>query len=292
MIKKILKWTGIVLGSVILLLCLAYFYVSHNIGQRMEKKYTFAPESLDVSQDQALLSRGKHLVAIKGCTDCHGTDLSGKVLVEDGALGRLVAANLTKGQGGLPANYTTTDWVKALRHGVDKNGQALLFMPSHETTLLSAQDMAAIIAYCQSVEPVNKPLPAIEVGPVVKVMAYLDKMPLFPVEKIDHGKPMVTQVDTVEGVAMGKYLAVACSGCHGNNLKGGDPVAPGYPPVPNITQAGHVGKWTQAQFIQTLRTGKTPEGKQLSNDNMPWKMTAQYTDKELASIYKYCQSIQ
>ncbi|WP_205500386.1 c-type cytochrome [Rufibacter psychrotolerans] len=292
MVKKILKWTGLVLGAFLVILCLAYAYVSYDIGQRMEKKYTFAPERLDVAQDQALLSRGKHLVAIKGCTDCHGPDLAGKVMIEDRALGRLVAANLTKGQGGLPAHYSTTDWVRALRHGVDPNGKALLFMPSHETTLLSAQDMAAIIAYCQSLAPVDKPLPASDLGPVVKVMAYLDKMPLLSVEKIDHGKPMVAQVDTVEGVAMGKYLAVSCSGCHGTNLQGGDPVAPGFPPVPNITRAGHVGKWTKVQFIQTLRTGKTPEGKQLSNENMPWKMTAQYTDKELASLYQYCQSIQ
>ncbi|MBC3540903.1 c-type cytochrome [Rufibacter sediminis] len=292
MFKKILKWTALVLGSVVLLLGLFYFYVSVNIGQRIEKKYSFAPEKLEISQDKALLAKGAHLTAIKGCKDCHGPDLAGKVMIDDKALGRLVATNLTKGQGGLPARYSTTDWVRALRHGVDANGQALLFMPSHETTLLSAADMAAIIAYCQSLAPVHRQLPASELGPVVKVMTYLDKMPLLSVEKIDHGKPMVTQVDTLEGVGMGKYLAVSCSGCHGANLQGGDPVAPGFPPVPNITRAGHVGKWSKAQFMQTLRTGKTPEGKQLKNENMPWQMTAQYTDKELASLYHYCLSLQ
>ncbi|KAA3440067.1 c-type cytochrome [Rufibacter hautae] len=292
MFKKILKWTGVVLGSVLLLLGLVYLYVSFNIGHRMEKKYSFAPEKLEIKQDSALLAKGAHLTAIKGCKDCHGADMSGQVMIDDKALGRLVSANLTKGKGGLPASYTTTDWMRALRHGVDANGQALLFMPSHETTLLSAQDMAAIIAYCQSLPPVHKELPASDIGPVVKVMAYLDKMPLLSVEKIDHALPMVTHVDTLEGVAMGKYLAVPCSGCHGANLKGGDPVAPGYPPVANITRTGNVGKWTKAQFMHTLRTGKTPEGKVLKNENMPWKMTAQYTDKELASIYEYCQSLQ
>ncbi|WP_210463072.1 c-type cytochrome [Rufibacter roseolus] len=291
MFKKILKWTGLVLGSLIVLLGLFYLYVSINIGQRIEKKYSFAPEKLEINQDSALLTKGAHLTAIKGCKDCHGADLSGQVMVDDKALGRLVSANLTKGKGGLPANYSTTDWVRALRHGVDANGQALLFMPSHETTLLSAQDMAAIIAYCQNLAPVHKQLPPSDLGPVVKVMTYLDKMPLLAVEKIDHDLPMVMQVDTLEGVAMGKYLAVSCSGCHGANLKGGDPVAPGYPPVANITSTGHVGKWSKAQFIQTLRTGKTPEGKVLKNENMPWKMTAQYTDKELSSIYQYCQSL-
>ncbi|SFE18092.1 hypothetical protein [Spirosoma endophyticum] len=63
------------------------------------------------------------------------------------------------------------------------------------------------------------------------------------------------------------------------------------PPVPNLTSTGNVGKWTKAQFFATLRTGKTPSGHQIDNENMPWKMTAQYSDKELASLYQYFQSI-
>ncbi|ALI98699.1 c-type cytochrome [Rufibacter tibetensis] len=292
MFKKILKWTCLVLGSLVLLGLLFYFYASFTVAQRMERKYSFAPENIEITQDSALLNKGAHLAVIKGCTDCHGTNLAGKVMMNDKALGRLVSSNLTKGEGGLPANYSTSDWVRALRHGVGQDGLPLLFMPSHETTLLSEQDMAAIIAYCQNLAPVNNPLPVSDLGPVTKVMTYFDKMPLLSVEKIDHTKPMVANVENVEGAAFGKYLAVSCTGCHHANLQGGDPVAPGFPPVPNITRSGHVGNWTIAQFIQTLRTGKTPEGKVLSNDNMPWKMTAQYTDKELASIYEYCQSIQ
>jgi hypothetical protein len=41
----------------------------------------------------------------------------------------------------------------------------------------------------------------------------------------------------------------------------------------------------------TLTTGKTPEGHALKNEDMPWKMTAQYTRTELASLYQYLQSI-
>ncbi|QCR23152.1 c-type cytochrome [Pontibacter sp. SGAir0037] len=291
MIKKILKWTGGVLASLLVLLVLFYLMVSANISNRAEKKYTFASEDIAIPDDQALLKRGEHLAVIKGCTDCHGENMAGKVMMEDAALGRLVSSNLTKGKGGLPQQYNTSDWVMALRHGIDPGGRPLLFMPSHETTLLSEEDMAALIAYCQHLEPVDNILPASELGPVVKVMTYLDKMPLLSVEKIDHQLPMVAKADTVEGVAMGMYLAVSCSGCHRPDLKGGDPLAPGLPPVPDITSSGKVGKWTKAQFIQTLRTGKTPEGKQMSSDNMPWKMTAQYDEKELASLYLYCQSI-
>jgi mono/diheme cytochrome c family protein len=259
---------------------------------RMAKAYIFEKETIETPTDSAALARGKHLVAIKGCQDCHGTNLEGKVMNDDGAIGRLVAGNLTHGKGGLPAGYDVSDWLAALRHGVHQNGKPLLFMPSHETTLLSRQDMAALIAYCRQIPNVDNVLPGNDLGPVAIVMSYLGKMPLLSVEKIDHSKPMIARADSTEGVAQGKYLAVSCSGCHRENFKGGEPLAPGFPPVPDITRAGHVGKWTKAQFITTLTSGKTPEGHILKNEDMPWKMTAQYTRSELSSLYDYLQSLQ
>lgn len=42
-------------------------------------------------------------------------------------------------------------------------------------------------------------------------------------------------VDTTNALAFGSYLAVFCTGCRKPGLKGGEPVAPGYPQVPDIT---------------------------------------------------------
>ncbi|RRB04645.1 cytochrome c [Larkinella rosea] len=291
MLRKILKGTGIVLGSLIALLLAGYLFISTNIGNRVEKPYRFPAENLTIPTDSTTLKRGQHLVAIKGCADCHGENLAGKIMMEDAALGRLVSANLTKGKGGLPAGYTTADWLMAMRHGVDRAGKPLLFMPSHETTLLSEQDMAAIIAYCQQVPAVDHELPASNLGPVVKLMTYFDKMPLLSVEKIDHNRPMIARADSTEGIAQGQYLAISCSGCHRPTFKGGEPLAPGLPPVPDLTRTGNPGKWTKEQFIATLRTGKRPDGRQIDNENMPWKMTAQYTNQELASLYQFFRSI-
>ncbi|GGM92612.1 hypothetical protein GCM10010967_27250 [Dyadobacter beijingensis] len=292
MIRKILKWTGIVLAAVALVATGTYLFMSFSMKNRMDKTYKFENETIDIAADSAALARGKHLVAIKGCQDCHGTDLQGKVMNDDGAIGRLVASNLTNGKGGLPVDYKTADWLMALRHGVHQDGKPLLFMPSHETTLLSQQDMAALIAYCSQIPDVDNVLPGNDLGPIAVVMSYLGKMPLLSVEKIDHNRPMVAVADSTEGVAQGKYLAVSCSGCHRENFKGGEPLAPGFPPVPDITSSGHVGKWTKEQFLATLTSGKTPEGHVLKNEDMPWKMTAQYTRSELSSLYQYLQSIQ
>ncbi len=292
MIRKILKWTGIFLAGIVLAAIATYTYMSASMKSRMNKPYAFEKEAIEIPSDSAAIARGKHLVAIKGCQDCHGNNLEGKVMNDDGAIGRLVAANLTQGKGGLPANYDVSDWLAALRHGIHQDGKPLLFMPSHETTLLSRQDMAALIAYCRQIPRVDNTLPENDLGPVAVIMSYLDKMPLLSVEKIDHNKPMVARADSAEGAAQGKYLAVSCSGCHRENFKGGEPLAPGFPPVPDITRAGHVGKWTKSQFIATLTSGKTPEGHVLKNEDMPWKMTAQYTLSELSSLYDYLQSIQ
>ncbi|GAB3559796.1 c-type cytochrome [Spirosoma fluminis] len=291
-LRKIGKWLGLGLLTLIVLGSLAYGFVAYNISQRSQKTYSFARETLSISPDSTTLKKGEHLATIKGCIECHGANLAGKMMIDDPALGRLVASNLTKGKGGLPADYSTADWLIALRHGIDRSGRPLLFMPSHESTLLAEADLQALIAYCQQAPAVDHILPSNDLGPVVNIMAYLDKMPLLSVEKIDHTKPIVAHVDTTEGVAQGKYLAVSCTGCHQPSLKGGEPLVPGQPPVPDITRTGNVGRWTQAQFVNTLRTGKTPKGHQISNDDMPWKMTAQYSDKELASLYRYFRSIQ
>ncbi len=289
--KKILKWTGIILGSIVVALLAMYAYIAHDITSRMEKKYSFSRERLIIPADSASIVRGKHLVAIKGCTDCHGARLDGKTMMDDHAVGRLSAANLTMGKGGLPADFSDDDWVTALRHGIDRGGRPLLFMPSHESTLLTENDMSDIIAYCRQVAPVDHQLPVNDIGPVARVMSYLGKMPLLSVEKIDHHKPMVEKVDTTESIAHGQYLVVSCSGCHRPDMRGGAPVAPGFPPVPNITSGGEPGRWTEAQFLRALHTGQTPSGHQLNPDYMPWKMTAQYSDVELKSIFKYLQSL-
>lgn len=280
-----------VLGSLVLLLGIAYAVIARNITERVEKTYDFARESFPIPNDSLSMERGKHVALIKGCIECHGENLAGKVMIDEPAMGRLVATNLTRGKGGLPDDYAAEDWIRALRHGVGRNGRPLIFMPSHETTLLSQEDMAALIAYCRQRPPVDQQWAPIKLGPVVEVFSYLDKMPLLSVEKIDHHRALLSQADTSGGIAQGKYLAVSCSGCHQPTFKGGEGVAPGSPPVPDLTRSGHVGKWTPQQFIHTLRTGHTPEGRILKNEDMPWKMTAQYQEKELVALYKYFQSL-
>ncbi|MFC4874465.1 c-type cytochrome [Negadavirga shengliensis] len=101
----------------------------------------------------------------------------------------------------------------------------------------------------------------------------------------------VTTSTPKESTAFGRYLATTCQSCHRQDLKGGAPMAPGYPPVPDISATGAPGKWSQAEFIATLRSGKTPEGKALRNEFMPWQNIAYFSDDELHAIRSYLLSV-
>ena len=291
MIKRILKGLTIFIGVIVVLAVGFYAKVYYSTQSRMNRTYHVTPQKITISRDSTALALGKHYVETKGCTDCHGQDLGGKVFVDDGALGLLIARNLTKGEGGLPKDHNENDWVLALKHGIRRNGKPLLFMPAHEYTHLSENDMAAIISYCSSLEPIDRELPQNDIGFLARILTDLGKLPLLPAEMIDHEKTLIKEVKAEVSPAYGKYLSVSCVGCHRDNLKGGEPVAPGYPIVADISSSGNPGKWTEEQFMHTLRTGETPEGKKLNPSQMPWTMTKGYTDTELKALYLYLRSI-
>lgn len=264
------------------------YYSTEN---RKNTVYNVKPQPLFIPSDSAALAYGSRLVSAKGCRDCHGDDLSGKVFIDDAPLGFIVAKNLTKGKGGIPENYDSNDWVLALKHGIRKDGKPLWVMPSHEYTLLTEKDLSSIIAYTMSLPRIDREFPEQKLGVVGTVLTDLGKLDLFPAEMIDHNRQLVKEVKAEVTVDFGKYLSTACQGCHRANMKGGDPIAPGFPVVVDISSTGNVAKWTEAQFINTLRTGQTPEGKVLNPSEMPWKMTAAYTDTELKALFLYLNTL-
>jgi mono/diheme cytochrome c family protein len=171
------------------------------------------------------------------------------------------------------------------------DNKSLKLMPSYEYMKLSDKDMAALITFCKAQPAVDRSLPPLKTGPLGKVLAVLGKLPLFPAEKIDHGYQQPHVVPVTVTKEYGEYLSVSCTGCHNPKLTGGDSPIPGGKKVADITSKGNLGKWTAQQFITTLRTGNTPEGVKLNNEEMPWSMTAQYSDEELQALFLYLKSL-
>lgn len=291
MLKKVLKGFLIFFVAVIVLAGGYYTKAYFSTERRLNKVYEVTPQTFTIVPDSAMLAEGKRLSMVKGCQDCHSANLSGKILIDDPVMGRLVTTNLTRGEGGLPNDYGLTDWVLALKHGIRKDGKPLILMPSHEFTLLSEQDMKALIAYVAQVPAVDNVLPETNLGPVARILSDLGKFPLVPAEMIDHKRTLVKTVKAEVSIEYGKYLSTSCQGCHKETMKGGEAIAPGFPIVADISSTGNPGKWTEEQFIETLRTGKTPEGKILKPEEMPWPMAKELTDVELKALHKYLKSI-
>jgi mono/diheme cytochrome c family protein len=288
---KIAKKGTIGLMSFILLLLLAYALIYLRITNRLNKEYRVKAEPLSIHFDSASLASGERLVAIRACKECHGSDLGGNVLIDDFLIGRFVVKNLTRGKGGLPSDFTTDDWVLALKHGLGRDGRPLKLMPSHELSEMSEKDMADIIAYCSLLPDVDREMPSFKIGPLAYVLTEFDKIPLIPAENTEHDKPFAKNMKPEATEEYGKYLAAMCVNCHGSNYKGGKSLVPGGKAPADISSTGNPGKWSHQQFMHALRTGETPEGKNMKPEEMPWTITKNYSDTELTALHLFLVSI-
>ena len=289
MVTKILKWIGIVLGSIILLLAAFYGYIYFQTEARANKVYEVKLQKLTIPTDSASIAHGEHIATTRGCKGCHSENLSGGIAFADdkSPIGILYTSNLTSGKGGI--NYTDEDWIRALRHGLGKDNKTLWFMPSHEVCIISNEDMADLISYVRSRPPVNKITPPKSMKPLGKILTFLDKFPLYTAEKIDHHAIYADKVAPAISPEYGKYLATSCTGCHSTNLKGADPHGPGEPAIPDISSTGNPGKWSTDEFTTLFETGIRPNGKPLDK-GMPWKDFT-YTKDEVKAIYTYLHTL-
>lgn len=289
MVRKILRWIGIVLGSLVLLLLVFYGIVYAQTEAGIHKVYDVKLQQLAIPDDSASYVAGRHIAEIRGCVGCYGADLAtGEVFADENSpIGYIQATNITPGKGGI--QYTDQDWIRALRHGLGKDNRPLWFMPSHEICGLSNQDMAALISYVKKQPPVDRTTPQKSIKPLGRILTFLGEFPLLPAEEIDHNATYVDDVKLAINADYGQYLAVTCTGCHSASYKGAPSRSPEQPPIPDISSTGHLGKWTQQEFVQVFHTGKTPEGRVLSQ-YMPVKSFT-YSDDELKAIYLFLHEV-
>ena len=292
--KKVFKWFGIVLGSLIGLLLVAgvVMYVMGNA--RLNKTYAFPPSNITIPTDAASIEFGKHRAEVL-CQGCHGPDLSGEEKWFDGGpLGTIDSANLTSGEGGFGREAVSDeDYVKAIRHGIDPQGKPI-FMPAVVSTAnLSDEDLGAIIAYVKSVPPVDHVTHGQNFTPLAKILYVAGVLPRMPVETVSHEVHMTAPARGVSP-EYGEYMVNTndCRLCHGPQLNGGPYPDPTIKLIsPNLTPGGETNFWTEEEFINTIRTGTTPGGHQLNPDHMPWKSYRNMSDDELKAIFAYLQSL-
>nr|WP_244241977.1 c-type cytochrome [Leptospira kanakyensis] len=259
---------------------------------RMNKTYEVKSVPIPKFSKPADTTEGKRLYQSRGCGDCHDVDGSGRTFIQDPAIGTLSGANLTSGKGGVLSDRSDEELAVAIRHGVGKNGKALIFMPSTDFQGMTNEDVGKLISYLRSTPAVDKPQGDIKPGPLGRFLYLIGEIPVFvSAEIINHDMVHLTNIKPSVSLEYGKYVASTCTGCHGFSLKG-EPIQgapPEWPPSQDISKAG-LTNYTESSFIQTIRTGKRPDGSEMKFP-MPWQSLGQLTDTELKALWIYLQTI-
>jgi mono/diheme cytochrome c family protein len=310
--KKALKVVGIIL--VVAVGGLAVFVATFKPRQRAA-----ATETIERTPER--VEHGRYLVeSVLGCMDCHsrrdmsrfGGPLAGPAGAggeclgpEAGAPGRICAPNITPdSETGLGA-WSDGEILRAIREGVDRQGQALFpMMPYTEYAALSDEDARAVVAYLRSLPPVKNAVPDSELGFPVSFFIKMAPQPLAG---------PVPEPDRADRVAYGKYLARVggCQFCHtpiddkhrplaGQEFSGGhDFKLPGGAVVrsANITpHATGLGGRDEEAFVGMFKAFALPEADLPrvalgQNTAMPWLSLAHMTEPDLRAIYAYLRTV-
>lgn len=305
---------GLVFGALVGTIAIAFVVIYFKSQARLTRIYELPQETVPVPTDPDSLARGQHIFQFRGCEACHSgggslnvdshlnlpsqdlPNMEGNVYLDDPAIGRVIASNLTSGEGGVGRLYTDQDWVRAIRHGVRPEETPLLFMPSTEFYFLSDEDLGAVIAFIKSARSVDNDLPASSVSWTGRaVMTFIPAITFIPAELIPHEGPRPIPPEVGITPEYGEYLTYSCKVCHGLMMSGG-PI-PGFPsswpPAPNLTFGGGsaLPSWTEEGFMNTIRTGITPEGREVRGEYMPWGSYKFMNDEELKAVWLYLQSL-
>ncbi len=127
---------------------------------------------LDESNVANPVQRGKYLVEIFGCADCHSPFTEGRAVMEQfrmaggsrwsiGPYGDFYPMNLTSEKETGLGNWTDDELKNALTKGIRKDGSRLLPFPMPWTaySALKDDDLNAIVAYLRTVPPIYNKVP-------------------------------------------------------------------------------------------------------------------------------------
>lgn len=304
--KKVLKYGGITLGVIVLLLLIAGF----TINLRGIPTYETAIPDYQLQSSPESIARGKKLT-LTLCAGCHRDPETGMLTgtqMKDAPteFGVIYSQNITQDKEYGIGDWTPAELVYLLRTGIKKDGQ---YAPPYmaKLPLMADDDINAIVAFLKSDDPmvaaINQPDQPSEVGFLTKLLCNIVWKP-FPLPEARIEMP-----DTTDQIALGKYLAhnLDCYSCHSADFKSNDfldpPQSAGYfgGGNPTLNLAGEViptanltphptgiGDWTEEQFILAVKSGIKQGEPKLRYPMAPYALL---TDYEVSSIFAYLQTI-
>ena len=295
----------------IVLVVVAVAGVILSVGYTARKDRAKAPTAnVKFERTPERLERGRYIVeSTAHCFQCHsdvdyskpgaqpkpGKKGAGAVFAEDG-MEWLVAPNITPDVETGAGSWTDEQLARAIREGIGHDGRRLFpVMPYMNFRNMSDEDLASVITYIRSIEPVRNKLPKTQIPETLKAA-------LPPHE------PITTQVaahHAYNQVARGRYMATLgnCVTCHTPMNEKGQPMMEmafaggfklkgtwGEVYSANITpDPSGISYYHEALFIRTMRTGHV--GARKLNYVMPTGYFKNMTDEDLKAIFAYLRTL-
>jgi mono/diheme cytochrome c family protein len=280
-----------------------------SIGYSSRKKPTTAANRVKFTPTAERLERGRYIVEGPAhCFQCHsevdwknpgaqparGKKGGGTIFPEAG-MEWLVAPNISPDVETGAGSWTDEQFARAIREGIGHDGRRLFpMMPYMNFQSMSDEDLASVVVYVRSIQPVRNVVPKTTLPEVVKGSLPPHQPVTAPVPGPDMSDP----------VARGKYLVNLgnCMACH-TPMKQGQPIAQlafgggmrftgpwGELTSANITpDASGISYYDEAMFVKTLRTGQV--GARKLNSIMPWGYFRNMTDDDLKAIFAYLRTV-
>ena len=291
--KRGLRWTLYGLIGVVVVAGVVAGALNQIAERKRMRVVKVDVKAVALPSDADALAHGKYLFESRGCSECHGGDGKGKVVIDasDGLYAK--SPNITL-SGTTVAKYSIEDWVRVVRHGVKPDGRPVLVMPSQDYSRLADPDVGALIAYVKSLPTVGGGEAEIRLPFLVRALYGAGVIP-DAAELIDHTLPPSTAVPVGHTVEHGKYVANMCVGCHGPGLSGGK--IPGAPPewpaASNLTpgEGTALAGYASAENLRAMfRTGRRPDGSAVSTV-MPFESLRALNDIDVDALHAYLKTV-
>lgn len=306
---KVLLW---ILGIVVLLILGFVAFIQFKSYPVYE--VTMPPElqDLEITPSPELIARGKDIGEMM-CKLCHmGPDgkLSGLIMEEDGAFGRIAAPNITQHKTYGIGDWTDGELYYLLRTRIKPDGK-LAYPPMSAFAKMADEDLKAVIAWLRSDDPIVQA--SDHLPPPSKPSLLFNVLANMAFSPVPYPNTPISIPDTNNLVAYGAYLAndrAHCYNCHSADFATNDEVEPeksvgfygGGTKVhvpgkdifvfsPNITfdEEDGIGKrYTEADFIRALKKGIKPEGDGLQ---FPMPTYTMLSEHDLKAIYAYLKTV-
>lgn len=282
-----------------------------SVGYNARKDSTRASVTpLKFEPTAARLERGRYIVEGPAhCFQCHSEvnwekpgaqpkpekKGAGTIFIEDG-MDWLVAPNITPDVETGAGSWTDEQFARAIREGIGHDGRRLFpMMPYMNFRNMADEDLASVVVYLRSINPVRNTLPKTTIPDPIKGSL----PPHQPITASVAGPDMSNPVER------GKYLVTLgnCMMCH-TPMRKGEPIKElafaggltftgpwGVVSGANITpDASGISYYDEALFVKTLRTGQV--GARKLNSIMPWGYFRNMTDDDLKAIFAYLRTLQ